>query len=214
MTTWCGWSQVRTWEWQPLEFQFPDSGDDYPDLSYCHLYLKCQVLKTDVAHWSHQEWQQRGTGGLSETHEPAVPLPVQTSGPGNEQHHDGFEQEHLPIEGLPDRATQPWSPGQNTCYCAWKVEPRIRQASTICRRTGPWSSIRRWPRTLKPLTSRATGTQTCCLQEWLVKTCEHKSGVVMESVGVPSHGLWRQAQLAVAHRGGHPGDTQSQDGSL
>ena len=34
----------------PLEFLIPASSDDYLDLSYCYLYLKCWVLEADGLH--------------------------------------------------------------------------------------------------------------------------------------------------------------------
>ena len=94
----------------PLEFQILSSGDDYQDLSHCYLYLKCQVLKANglpiksakFTGWEATFW----------AHEPVVPFPVQTSGPGDEQHTGSNQWGHLPVWGLPDHAGRLRLPGQ------------------------------------------------------------------------------------------------------
>ena len=164
----------------PLEFQIISSGDDYQDLSHCYHYLKCQVLKANglpIKSAKFTGWEA-------------------TFGPMNLLFHSLFRQVDLVMNNILVATS-----GDTYLYGAYLTmlagygcqakktllkHPEgwapARQKFTMCGKTEAWSSIWRWSRTVKPSTSRAACTQTCCCRSdwcptiWTWFWCSHGFG--------------------------------------
>ena len=115
---------------------------------------------------AHQVCQVHRLGGHVWAHEPVVPFPAQTSGPGDEQHTGSNQWGHLPVWGLPDHAGRPWLPGQENLAKAPGRLGHRRGRNLQCAgklRLGLASEDGQE----QSSTSRAACTQTCCCRsDW------------------------------------------------
>ena len=132
-------------EWWTSEFLIPASGDYYLDLSHCYLYLKCRVLKTDSL--PIETLKADASHGGDSSVEPAVPLPLQASGLGDERCPGAHEWRHLPLQGLPDDENI----GLMTRWVmiANRLTSRVGSTRTCCCKSKAQRVLLRWQPGLK-----------------------------------------------------------------